>query len=467
MDSGLLQALQDAAGADNVLTDPQACERLSADALGIFRLFRRAALLESARADVVVMARDTQQVAAVLCVANAHGVPVVPVGGATGVMGAIVPLRGGIALDMRQLNQVMEVSAEDGTVRVQPGVLLADLERELNTHGLMLGHDPWSLSIATVGGAIGTDGVGYLAARYGSMGEQVAALEVVIPTGEVVRTKPLRKPASGPNLNALFIGAEGTLGIITEATLWVFRLPERRAFSTVGFASFEEGFKATVELFHLGLRPALTDLTEEETRHPSPPCTLYMAFEGFQEEVEAQQGRALKVCAGYAGADLGPEGTRAYWEDRHAIAESWRKNVQPLPPRQRWASGSQRPFDYLHLSLPLSRVLEYRRKVQEVAGRHRVRIRETAVWTHPGLFSVLLAHPRPESKASVAEMEGAVDEALTLAQEMGGAMEYCHGVGLKLAHLAEREWGSSLEVVRRIKRALDPNDILNPGKLGM
>ena len=468
MTGTLLAALKEAVGKENVVTGEEELERLSADALGPFRTYDRAAVLES-RAQVAVVVRDSAQVAAVLRVANQNRIPVVPYAGGTGVMGGVVPVQGGIALDLRPMNRVLDISVSDRTAWVQPGVILADLERGLNEHGLMLGHDPWSTPIATVGGAIATNGVGYRAAKYGSMGQQVRGLEVVLPTGDVVQTRPLRMRAAGPDLNALFIGSEGVFGIITRAALRVFRLPEQHIFATVGFRSFDEGYPVVCELFDLGLRPALTDLTEEDApagARGDSRCVLYMGFEGFAEEVEAQRSRAIRVCAERGGQDLGPEGTRAYWEERYAIAERWQNSVMPLRPRER-VHHEWRSFDYLHVALPVSRVLEFRARAAELVARRGVHIRETAIWTHPELFSLLLVDAEHDGEEAVRNMGATVDQVLMLAQDMGGSMEYCHGVGVKLVHLAAREWGQNLETVRRLKRALDPHNILNPGKLGL
>ena len=194
-------------------------------------------------------------------------------------MGATVPVRGGIVLDTKALNRVLDVNPTDRTAQAESGVVLEDLARALKMHGLMPGHDPWSLPIATVGGAISTNGVGYRAASYGPMGEQVLGLEVVVPDGQVLTTRSVPKYSSGPNYNHLFIGTEGVFGIITKATLRVFRIPEKRSFATVGFDSFDQGFKALGEMFSLGLRPTLVDLTEESGER-GDGVLLYMMYEG-------------------------------------------------------------------------------------------------------------------------------------------------------------------------------------------
>jgi alkyldihydroxyacetonephosphate synthase len=339
-------------GVEHVLTDDESRERLSFDAVTAHRLGGRSELAE-ARVEAVARPATTAEVAAVVSLASERGIPVVPYGGGTGVMGAVVPVRGGIALDLRRMDRIVEVSREDRTARVQPGVYLADLDSAAHDHGMMLGHDPWSVPIATVGGAISTDSVGYRASKYGSMGRQARALEVVLGDGEIVRTRPIARQSSGPMLNGLFAGAEGTMGVITEATVQLFAQPEAREFASIGFRSFEQGYPAVVRLFDIGLVPALIDLTEEPgTPENAAPCILYLGFEGYREQVEAQRSRTMAEALAAGGRDLGPGPTREYWEARHAVAERWRDRTRPLRPTERWKEQRWRYADYLHVAMP-------------------------------------------------------------------------------------------------------------------
>ena len=190
----------------------------------------------------------------------------------------------------------------------------------------MPGHDPYSVPIATIAGTISTNGVGYRAAAFGPMGEQVVALEVVLPNGHLMSTRAVPKNSSGPNLNQLFIGTEGVFGVITKATIKVFRQPEAHAFATAGFDNFDQGFAAAGELLALGIRPTLLDLTEEDNH-----VRLHLLFEGYREGVAAQQNRSMRVCAEFGGRDIGPEYTLEYWEERHESAENYKRNALGKP----------------------------------------------------------------------------------------------------------------------------------------
>ena len=468
VDSELLAALVRIVGAEHVLTDEESCERGSFDAVTSHRLGGRE-WLTSSRVAAVARPADTAQAAAIMAHASRHGTAVVPYGGGTGVMGAVVPLRGGIALDMRRMDSIIAVSREDRTARVQPGVYLADLNARAEEHGMMLGHDPWSVPIATVGGAISTDSVGYRASKYGSMGEQVRALEVVLASGEIIRTRPIARQSSGPMLNGLFVGAEGTMGVITEATIQLHAQPEAREFASAGFDSFEQGYPAVVRLFDIGLVPALIDLTEEVAPpDDAAPCTLYLGFEGYREEVEAQRSRAVAEALAAGGRDLGPGPTREYWASRHTVAERWRDRTRPLRPSERWREQRWRRADYLHIAMPVSKVPGYKRFCDETAVRYGLEVRESAVWTNPELFSVFIRCASDEADdAGEAALQQCVGAMLDQALALGGGVEYCHGLGVKLDDWAAREWGEALLLARLAKRAVDPQAILNPGKLAL
>ena len=468
MSIGLASDLRRLLGPGAVSTEPDDLERYSGDALGPFRAFR-AGLLLAARPAAVAWPTSTEDVSRVLAYADRQRVPVVPCGGGTGVMGAATPVDRCILLNLQRMASLISVSREDRTARVQAGALLEEVNTASKREGMRLGHDPWSRPIATVGGAISTDGVGYTASRFGSMGDQVLGLEAVLPGGEVVRSRGVPKPSSGPSLNHLFIGSEGTLGIVTEATLQVFPRPETRLLSSTVFPEFEAGFRAVAALQAEGVRPTVVDYGDEcwpgstdETR----PATLYLSFEGLPDEAEAQERRAREICLRFEGR----EGDRAdavdYWKTRHASGENYKREVlESLSPAEERRRRSAYRMDYLHVALPVSKVLEYRRRCQGLLSSRRILVKEWSLWGRPEYFSFLMVEEDDAGEETSAVMGDVVDQVLSLALDLGGTMEYCHGVGIKLGHLLGRELGAADMVMGRIKDALDPHRILNPGKL--
>ena len=469
MKNSLLSDLQRIVGPENLSAHGDQLDRYGGDALGVFRAFGVASRLSS-RPSVVVWPTTTEEVSGLLRFAQTHQVPVVPYGGGTGVMGAATPADGCIVLNLQRMNSILNVSREDSTVRLQAGVVLEDAAAALTEERLVLGHDPWSLPIATVGGAISTNGVGYTAAKYGSMGEQVLGMEVVLADGEVVRTRSVPMASSGPSLDHLFIGSEGTLGVITEASIRCFPWPEKQVLRSMEFPDFEAGFRAVAEMYAQGVRPTMVDYGDEswsEESSDQEEATLYLGFDGFAEEVEAQDRRASDICRKLGGRDGDSEEVRRFWHTRHASGERYKADVlgQPHPGRARRRQSAYR-MDYLHVALPTSRVLEYRRRCQGILASRRIIVREWSLWGKPEFFSFLIVEKEDEWEESSVSMSDAVDEVLTLAQEMGGAMEYCHGVGIKLAHLMDDELGAGMAAARKLKKALDPNNILNPDKLG-
>ncbi len=456
-----VESLEKIVGPAHVLRSQYDLDCYSGDALTPFRAFGSEDAFQRL-ADVVVRPGSVEEVSAVVSFANQLGLPVIPYGGGTGVMGGVLPVQGGLVLDVKRLNRILEIDAKAMTATVEAGLVLEDLYNALAEHGLMPGHDPYSVPIATVAGTISTNGVGYRAAANGPMGDQVVALEAVLPNGQLISTKAVPKNSTGPNLNQLFIGTEGVFGVITKATVKVFRLPEAQLFAAVGFPDFSRGFDAVAELMALGIRPTLLDLTEELNH-----VRLYLVFEGFKEGAQASLERAMRVCAQFDGQDIGPGPTLEYWEERHESGENYKRTALGKPREVRWSRQRGRSFDYLHLALPLSRVLDYRCQAEEILAAEGVKVVEYSLWSRPELFSMMVVPARGYDAAYREQLGRAVERVLTLAQDMGGVMEYCHGTGIKLNRLLARERGPNQEVMLALKRALDPTNIMNPGKLGL
>ena len=446
---------------EHITTDENRLDELSWDALSEGRLH------PAKRPEVTipfcsVLPGSTDEVRRVVLLANEERVPIIPYGGGSGLMGGALSVQAGIVVDLRRMDQILDVDTQSRSARVQAGTVLEALEKRLNRDNFILGHDPWTLPVATVGGAISTNSMGYRGGLYGSMGEQVLGLEAVLPDGEVLRTRAVPKSSAGIDLKCLLIGGEGCFGIITEATIRIFPAPEKRVLHALRFESFEVGYNAIQEMFRLRVQPAVLDFGDADVKFQGG-AMLYLAFEGIREIVEAEEKRALLVCEKFGAKGLPREEAERFWSDRHEIARRFMQNRRQR--RERSRDGIYR--DWIHVALPASKVLPFRAAAMEIAKKHGVQVLESGLWIQPELFSMPLGiHDDGTNKAQLT-LEETVDELLHLVHEMGGSMEYTHGVGVKLAPLMAEEHGYGVEVMRRIKKTLDPKGIMNPGKMAL
>ena len=412
---------------------------------------------ESVQPLCVVRPRCTEDVASVLRLANAAKCAVIPMGGGSGLMGGAASVIPGIVLDLRQL-QALEIRPADRMAEAGAGVTLKALNEAAAPHGLMCGHDPWTVSVATVGGTISTNSLGYLGGKYGAMGDQVLGLEVVLPTGDVMRTRAVEKVSTGPALRSLWVGAEGCFGVITRAVLRLVPLPQTRLLQAWAFRDFAAGFTAINAMLDAGIRPGVLDYGDDDpSAEHDTPSTLVVSYEGPKTVAQAEAKAAATLCMQHGGQLRPRREAERFWQERHASGDAYARTRAAGKPWDR-----QRPrFDYLHVALPPSAVLTYRHLCLELLAQHRCQAHQTGLWDHAGLFSLSYSVGADTSRDDVHHA------LLAACQDLNGAMEYCHGVGTRLAGLMSREHGFGLDVLRRLKHCLDPNGILNPGKLAL
>ncbi len=457
----ILSDLKDILSPDRVLTGTDAGPYLT-DTLRPSRHYGR---LDELTSDtfLVVLPETTEEVARVVQLAVEHKTPIVPYGGGTGLMGGAAPTQGGIVVDMKRMDRVLEVSKEDMWAVAQAGVVLGDLNAAMKEHRLVLGHDPWTVPVATLGGAISTNGLGYLGYKYGSMGQQVLGLEAVLPNGQIINTPPVPQASAGLPLKRLFIGTEGVFGVITRATVRAFPMPQKRRLMGYRFDSFESGFKAVQEVFSSGLEPSMLDFGEEYPHLSSEEelgaaselleVIVYLGFEGNKDYVAAACDEAKHIFKSAGGSKVAKKAVDSFWNNRH-----WGGD------RSGWSRTPDILTDYAHMALPPSRVLPYRDNAIRIVKESGLHLRECGLWNQPGLFSVVVQAPASRKE----ELYLCMNALLASARDMDGSMEYCHGVGLRLSHLMEHEMGDAgMELMRSIKAAVDPHNIMNPGKMGL
>jgi len=465
--SNVEEALVTALG-DAVSTDPDRLDAFVADTYWP-ALHAAAAGTPIARPDVVVRPRSEEAVAEVLRLANAHRVPVVPWGGGSGTQGACLPIHGGIVIDMTGLDEILAIDDVSMTVTAQAGVNGKRLEEALNARGLMLPHYPASVEWATVGGYIAARGSGVLSTRYGKIEDLLLSLRVATPAGGLIDTVGVPRHAVGPELTQLFVGSEGTLGVITRATLQLAPVPEERRFAAVAFPSIAAGTDAIRRALQRGHRPSVVRMYDEvATQKAFAPVVgqdldgIYtvFAFEGDAEAAQLEERRTLAL-AQEAGAEILDPALGARWWDRRY--DFYRPPHNPELPSI-WGT-----LDVVATYDRIGAVYEaLHTAVREPYAATGLELRMH--FSHWYLWGTMIygRFVVPDGGPDALALHDRIwADGMTAALDAGGVMNDHHGVGIKLGPYMRRQHGGALDVMRRIKAALDPHGVMNPGKLGL
>jgi alkyldihydroxyacetonephosphate synthase len=424
--------------------------------------------LQVDKPDFVVWPRTREQVAEVLRIANAHKTPVTPYCGGAGVQGAAVPLYGGIVLDVKKLNKILNIDETNLTVTCQTGVIGQELEWALNARQCTCAHLPQSGYCSGVGGFLAGHSAGVLSTKYGKMANMVLGMEVVLPTGQIIRTRPVPQSAAGPNLNHLFIGSEGTLGVITEATLAIHPLPEERRFRSFQFKSLHAGMEACRKILRRGLVPAtlrLSDEVESREYYKREGAFMTISFDGFKDLVDLEEREMMKIAAEAEGVDLGPEPGDRWWNHRFSSVYPKDEGGPLDMGRHTFAVGnvidSAGSFTYLEAINA-----EMRKEVLRIPGS--TFMAHFSHWYKTGgmMYPYVVNHDARNRDEMVDRYFRLHRAAVGAIHRLGGTMTHHHGVGLTLRGFMRDEFGAGFEVLQSIKKTLDPNNIMNPGKLG-
>ena len=464
----IVEEVRRAAPAGNVSAASDVLDRYTADHYWK-ALAARAAGAPLGRPELVVKPDNDEEVASVLRVANARGVPVVPWGGGSGTQGGSIPTHGGIVLDLTGMDRIVDVDERSMMVTAEAGVNGRRLEIELNSRGLMMPHYPASSEWATVGGYVAARGSGVLSTRYGKIEDLVLALRVVTPTGEIVDTLPVPRHSVGPDFTQLFIGSEGTLGVITRVKLQLVPLPAARVFEVVSFPSVEAGIEAVRGALTGGLRPSVVRLYDrlatELTLSPVvgkalPGATAVLCFEGDAAVVEAERSSMLALARRCDGTVLDGGLGRTWWDHRY---DFYRPPHHPELPAI-WGT--------IDVVATYSALLDTYAALQEaVAVPHAARgLKLRTHLSHWYLWGAMLyaRFTVPDGgDDGIALHDQIWEDGIRAALAAGAVINDHHGVGLKLAPYMRAQHGAGLDVLRRIKEVLDPNRVMNPGKLDL
>ncbi len=414
------------------------------------------------RAAVLARPTTTEQVAAVLSLCHQAGVPVTPAGGRSGVVGASVPLFGGVLLDLTAMQGIVSVDEISGIVEVLPGTFGPEMENELRgSHGLTVGHFPQSFDIATVGGWVACRGAGQYSTRYGKIEQMVVGLEVVLADGTVIRTGGFPAGAQGPDLSQLFIGSEGTLGVVTRVWLKAHPLPATERRAAFAFDTFQAGLDACRRVLRRGATPAvlrLYDAVESQRGQGGDGnyCVLLVLDEGDAMLIDATMSIVEQECS--AATPLPAELVEKWMHHRNdtsALQALTRKGfvVDTLEIAAPWAALADifREVPRAMLAVPHARAATCHLSHSYLDGAC--------------LYFTFAATPPPEGvEATYIALWDAGQRSVL---DHGGNLSHHHGIGLNRARFVPQALGSALPVLQTLKDALDPKGIMNPGKMGL
>lgn len=407
----------------------------------------------------IVFPKSNQEVSELLRIATVFKLTVTPQGGRSGVVGGAVAPDGGIALDLTEMNHVIDMDVHSGTVTVGAGMFGPDLEAAVNEEGFTVGHFPQSFDLATVGGWVACRGAGQLSNRYGKIEDIVRGLSVVLANGEIVHLGD-RGPrqAVGPDLLALFVGSEGTLGVITEVTLAMRPVATHHQPAAFSFHSFDEGLEACRRILQRGAHPAvlrLYDEAESKRNFEVEGCALIVLDEGDAQIVDAFMSIVRSECA--SATTLDSELVSHWLSHRNSVSQLaplWRNNII---------------VDTIEVAGPWSVLSTMREAVVKALmscdGMLAASVHQSHAYIDGACLYFTFAGRAPGT--TEAFYRQAWDEATNQVLLHDGALSHHHGIGRNRARFMPRALGSAWSVLEGLKTQLDPHNIMNPGALGL
>ncbi|MDH5205898.1 MAG: FAD-binding protein, partial [Hylemonella sp.] len=412
----------------------------------------------------VVFAESTQDVADAVKLAGDYSVPVIPFGVGSSLEGHLLAVQGGISIDIGRMNKILSVNAEDLTVTVQAGVTRKQLNEDIKTTGLFFPIDPGA--DATIGGMAATRASGTNAVRYGTMRENVLGLEVVTASGEVIRTGTrAKKSSAGYDLTRLMVGSEGTLGVMTEVTLRLYPLPEAISAAVCSFPSIEAAVRTTIQIIQMGIPIARVELLDSNTVAMvnayaklglREEAMLLMEFHGSPAGVKEQAETVQEIASEHGGQSFEwattPEERTRLWTARH---NAYFAAIQSKPGCRAISTDTCVPISRLADCL-LDSVAE-----ADASGLPYFLVGHVGDGNFH--FGYLLDPDKPEERDTAERLNHAL---VARALRLEGTCTGEHGVGLhKMDFLVTETGAGAVDMMRTIKRALDPKNIMNPGKI--
>jgi alkyldihydroxyacetonephosphate synthase len=454
-------------GADQVLTAVPDLWVYARDRVPYATFHIRDGQLPATLPSAVVCPASAQALAQVVRLARQRGIPLIPFGAGSGVLGGALPLARELVVDLKRLNQVIALNETDASVTVQAGMNGGQFEDWLNQRGFTCGHLPQSLYMSTVGGWAACRGAGQNSTRFGKIEDMVLGLAAVLPDGRELRIRPVARRAVGPSLKDLMVGSEGAFGIISELTLRVWRLPQARQGVVLGFPSLSAGLTALREIMQAELRPAVVRLyDEEESRQRGTaagigaalPFLAVLEFCGSPRLMAVERDLALEIVAAQGGVQIDGEPYRHWAAHRfESYSALWQSRDHFMDTIEVTAGWSQ--LEALHERIGTGlRAL--------VPGLH-FGTHWSHVYPEGACQYMTLRLPPMETATALRLHRQAWDLAQRACLELGGSISHHHGVGVFRNPWLREELGVGLEMLQALKDHLDPDNLFLPGKLAL
>jgi len=445
-------------GEENVRNNPEVCYVYGSDSS-----------VHEAFAWAVVRPETKEQVQKIVRYANSEKIPIIPRGSGSGMSGQAVPVKGGIVLDMKRMNRILEINLKDCYCRVEAGVVDDDLNRALKPYGVFYPVAPASSRVATIGGEIANNASGVRSVKYGAVRDSLLGLEVVMADGTLVKLGCCnRVEASGYQLDRLMVGSEGTLGIIVEAILKFVPIPKYRCLGVANFNKLEEAGNAIAAIMSSGAQPSLLELMDNvaitavnktmDMGLPDVEAILMFEADGMvKEAVDHEIEKMKKLCEKQNGFGI----KYSYDAKERTKLFAGRKKLFPALSKYKELYSCTSLAD--DMAVPYSKMTEMARMIHDIADRNNVIM---TAYGHCGsgcMHTKILM--KANEKGQWEDAKRAVSEIYENVISLGGTTSAEHGIGLSKAPAFKKEKSDSLKYMKAIKRALDPNNILNPGKM--
>ncbi|WP_303968833.1 FAD-binding oxidoreductase [Sporosarcina ureae] len=461
--------LENAIGQENVITSEERRKELSRDYTWLTHMWYERDQ-EMIIPYFVVRPGNTEEVSKVMKICNSYKVPVVPRGGGSGSAGGASTLHGGIVLDLTRMDKIIDIDEKSLVLTAEAGIFGNVLENVLNEKGLMLAHYPSSVDIATLGGYLAARGSGVMSTKYGKAEDMVLSIEVVLPDGTIINTLPVPNHACGPGLLQLFVGSEGTLGVITKVSIRIDPLPEARVFRMFKFPDIHDGIEAGRQIMASRIKPAVMRLYDPGSTDKSFNSTgvklegnhLVLMFDGYKEIAEIEAKKAYEICIANKGEDLGEELGKHWWDTRYV---AYKPPVHPEFPLLYGTPETVTTYDKIDAIYDAKKEL-VETKYAKWNAKYTAHFSHWYPWGTMIYDRFYVEHPPEDPEEAFRLHNELMADCTRINLDHGAVLNEHHGIGFKLGWFMEDQYEESFKVLLNIKKSLDEKGIMNPGKLG-